>query len=167
MWSREGKPAGRRPGACPLGFALAAGFTTSMVACLLASLAAPPHHATARLVVLALVIAGFAASVRSLPGAVLSAGMAWSMYLGFLVDQTGELRWHGVVDLVRLGVLVVVALAGSARWPITDLLSARSAPRPAPGPRERPTPPSSPVHPPGGPATRARLTHAAGARSSR
>jgi hypothetical protein len=170
MWIRAGKAVEPHPGDCPLGFALAAGFAVSVIGCLLASLAAPPHQTTTRLVVLALVMAGSAAAIRNLRGAVLTAGMTWSLYLGFLVDQTGELHWHGIADLVRLGVLIAVALAGSARWPINDRLSARSARwarRPEPGPRAWATPPSSPVRAPGDSAERGRLIHAAGAGPSR
>ncbi|GAA2101221.1 hypothetical protein [Actinomadura alba] len=154
-------------GVCPLGFALAAGFGTSVTGCVVAALAAPPYQTTTRLVVLALIVGGFATAIRNLPGAVLTAGMAWSMYLGFLVDQTGELRWHGGSDLLALGVVVAVALAGWGRWPITDLLTARPTPGRVPGPRGRPGPPSTVVRAPGEPAERVRPVHAAAVRSPR
>jgi hypothetical protein len=123
----KGESTEARPGHCPLGFALAVGFATCVCGCLIASLAAPPQQTAARLAVLALIIGGFAAVVRNLPGSLLTAVIAWSMYLGFLVDQAGELRWHGGTDLLRLGVLVAAAVAGSGRWPVRDLLSARHA----------------------------------------
>jgi hypothetical protein len=136
---REGKTERHSP-QVPLGFALAAGFATSVVGCLLASLAAPPRETAARLVAVALIVTGFAAAIRNLPAAVLTAGMAWSIYLGFLVGRAGELHWHGGVDALRLGTLIVAALAGSARWWITDFVSDWSGSSRAPLSREEPSP---------------------------
>lgn len=135
MWNRVRQAAEPRLGDCPLGIAVAAGFAAAAIGCLLASLVSPPHEPAPRLVALALIIVGFAAACRNLPANLLTAGIAWSMYLGFLVEHTGELRWHGGVDLLRLGTLIVAALAGSARWLIAEL-AAYSAP--VPGPREEP-----------------------------
>jgi hypothetical protein len=128
MWNRV-----RYAADCPMGIALAAGFATAAAGCLLAALASPPHEPGPRLVVLALAVAGFAAAVRNLTAALLTAGIAWSMYLGFLVGHAGELRWHGGADLMPLGVLVAAALLGAARGLITGALSAW----PAPVPRSR------------------------------
>jgi hypothetical protein len=126
-----------RSGTCPLGIALAAGFATAAIGCLLASLASPPDEPAPRLLALALIIAAFAATVRNLTAALLTAGIAWSMYLGFLVDRAGELQWHGGVDLVRLGTLVLAALVGAAGWLIAGAL-AGSAPVPRPREELRP-----------------------------
>src|SRR4051812_42527605 len=106
-------------GDCPLGFALAAGFAASIAGCFLASAAAPSADTGTRLAVLAFVLAVYAATVRNLPAAVLTAGIAWSFFLGFVVDGDGEVRWHGASDLDRLGVLIVAVLAGSAWWMVT------------------------------------------------
>jgi hypothetical protein len=167
MGNHEETADGPGPGACPLGFALAAGFATSVMGCVVAALAAPPHDTTVRLVVLALIVGGFAATVRSLPGAALTAGMAWSMYLGFLVDQTGELHWHGGADLLALAVVVVAALAGWARWPVTDVVTPRPAAGRVPAPRGRPVPPPAGVRVPAEPAERTPPIHAAAVRSPR
>ena len=106
-------------GDCPLAFALAAGFAASTVGCFLASAAASPNDAGTRLAVLALVLAVYAAAVPNLPAAVLTAGIAWSFFLGFVIDRDGEMHWHGTADLARLGVLIVAVLAGSAWWMVS------------------------------------------------
>ncbi|MGH3391196.1 MAG: hypothetical protein ACRDOO_20190 [Actinomadura sp.] len=103
---------------------------TAVAGCLLAALTSAPSAATPRLVELSLVTAGFSALLRNPAAALLTAGMTWSVYLGFLVEHAGELRWHGGVDLLRLGALLAAALIGSARWPVAGLLSARSAAMP-------------------------------------
>jgi hypothetical protein len=139
MWKRA-EPAGPqpRPGACPFGIALAAGFVTAVAGSLLTSLVSAPDEATRRLVELSFIIAGFSATLRNPGAALLTAGMTWMVYLGFLVERAGELRWHGDVDLLRLSTLLAMALIGSARWPIGGLLSARSARMPRPRDRLRP-----------------------------
>ena len=50
---------------------------------------------------------------------VLTAGIAWSFFVGFVIDRDGEVRWHGTADLVRLGVLIVAVLVGSAWWRVS------------------------------------------------
>jgi hypothetical protein len=133
MWNRVRYAAAEsRFGDFPLGIALAMGFAAAAVGCLLASLVSRPHEPAPRLVALALVVAGFAAACRNLTANLLTAGIAWSMYLGFLVGHAGELRWHGGVDLLRLGTLVVAAQLGSARWLIADLAARWSASVPRP-----------------------------------
>lgn len=140
MWNQvRNEVAEPRSADCPLGIALAAGFTSAGVGCLLASMAFPPHEPSPRLLALALIVAGFAATVRNPAAALLTAGIAWSMYLGFLVGHAGELGWHGSVDLVRLGALVLAALIGTARWRVADALSAWSVPVPRPREELRPT----------------------------
>jgi hypothetical protein len=89
------------------------GFATVVLGCLLVALVLPPHATTGRLVILSLVVAGFAAVVRNLSAALLTGALSWPFYLGFLLDQHGELTWHGPVDLVRLAVLVGAALLGT------------------------------------------------------
>jgi hypothetical protein len=113
-------------GDCPLAFALAAGFAASVVGCFLASAAAAPSDTGTRLAVLALVLAVYAAAVPNLSAAVLSAGIAWSFFLGFVIDRDGEVRWHGTADLVRLGVLIVAVLAGSAWWRVSAAINPTS-----------------------------------------
>lgn len=101
----------------PTPFGIAAGFVTVIAGSLVATVF-PEPATTQRLLVLALVIAGFSAIVRDSTAAIVTAGMAWPFYLGFLVDRYGELHWHSSVDLLRLGALRGAAVAGTAvgRW---------------------------------------------------
>lgn len=97
-----------------IGFGVAAGLVTVVVGCFVASWLYPPGVDADRLFVLAVFIAGFAAVAGNALAALVTAGLAWPFYLGFLVDRYGELHWHGWVDLVRLAVLAVAALLGTA-----------------------------------------------------
>jgi hypothetical protein len=89
------------------------GFATVVAACLLVALVLPPHATTSRLVILSVVVAGFSAIVQYLLAALVTAALGWPFYIGFLVEQHGELMWHGPVDVVRLAVLLGAALVGT------------------------------------------------------
>jgi hypothetical protein len=128
MWNRVRY--GPRLDGCPFGIALAAGFATAVAGSLLASLASAPNEATPRLVELSLVTAGSAIVLRNVAAALLTAGIAWSIYLGFLVGHAGELQWHGGIDLLRLGTLLGAALLGSAIWLFSGLRPSEQAARP-------------------------------------
>jgi hypothetical protein len=101
-------------GRTPAAFVIAGGVMTIVAACSVASWIFPQPEEGARLAVVALAVGGFAAAVRAVLSVVAVPGLAWVFFLGFLVDQQGELRWHGAVDLLRLGVLVGASLLGSA-----------------------------------------------------
>src|SRR5512144_2976332 len=105
---------GGRTSRLDIGFGVAAGWVTVVVGCFVASWLYPPGAGADRLLVLAVFIGAFAAVVRDALAALVTAGLAWPFYLGFLVDRYGELRWHGGVDLLRLAVLVVASLIGAA-----------------------------------------------------
>ena len=107
------RPTVVRRAAYPTGVIVGIGFTTVVAGCLLAALAMPPQATTGRLVVLSVVVAGFAVVVRRASAALVTGAMSWPFYLGFLMDQHGELTWHGPVDLLRLAVLVGAALVGT------------------------------------------------------
>lgn len=106
-------------------FGVAAGFVTVVVGCLAATCLYAPGADTGRLLVLTVVIAGFAAMIQDALAALVTAGLAWPFYLGFLVDRYGELRWHGSVDLLRLAALVAASLLGTALGWITHGASVR------------------------------------------
>jgi len=82
--------------------------------CLAITWVFPPHATTSRLIMLALVVGGLAAVVRNGTAAVVTAGLAFPFYLGFLLDREGELHWHGEADVLRLTVLVAASLVGTA-----------------------------------------------------
>jgi hypothetical protein len=100
--------------AYPTGVVVAIGFTVVVAGCLVAALVLPPNATTGRLIILSVDIAGFAAIAQSRAAALVTAALSWPFYLGFLVDQHGELSWHGPIDLMRLFVLVAAALGGSS-----------------------------------------------------
>jgi hypothetical protein len=102
-----------RPAAYPAGVIVGIGFAAVVAGCLVAALVTPPQATTGRLVVLSSVVAGFGVAVQNASAALVTAALSWPFYLGFLVDQHGELSWHGPVDLMRLAVLLGAALAGT------------------------------------------------------
>ena len=70
-----------------------------------------------RLVVVAVALGLFSAVTADALAAAFVTGLAWLVVNGFLVDQYGQLSWHGWADLVRLLVLVAAAGVGVALSP--------------------------------------------------
>ncbi|WP_029536118.1 hypothetical protein [Saccharopolyspora spinosa] len=66
----------------------------------------------AGLVVLSLVVGGYAAAIRNAPGALVTSALGWMLLNGFVVHTRGDLAWEGVSDAVRLGTLAGAALIG-------------------------------------------------------
>ena len=64
----------------------------------------------------------FAATVRNLPGALLTSMTAWLFHVGFLVNERGELSWDGPQDVA---VLALASAAGSAWWLTPALVAHR------------------------------------------
>ncbi|MGI5240898.1 hypothetical protein [Dactylosporangium sp. CA-139066] len=98
--------------AAPTGITLAAGSAAVVATALFAAAATAPSQPVARLVAMALCVAAIGAFGGNLAAALATAGIAWSVLDGFLVNRLGELTWHGPADVVRLGVLAGVAVAG-------------------------------------------------------
>ena len=121
------------------GVLVAAGFA-AVVAGSCAAALLPPQLVAQRVAVLAAVVGVFAAFAGDIAAGLATAAIAWLFCNGFLVDRFGVLRWHGRVDLVRLGILCVVALVGTGLgWLIRTVRSARLAvPDPGPDLSEQP-----------------------------
>ncbi|MET7398708.1 hypothetical protein ABZS66_34985 [Dactylosporangium sp. NPDC005572] len=94
--------------AAPTGLTLAAGAAGVVVVAVLCAAMTAPSAALVRLVALALWSAAVGA-VGDLVAAAATAAIAWTVLNGFLVNQLGELTWHGPADAVRLGVLLGAA----------------------------------------------------------
>ncbi|GGM80784.1 hypothetical protein ACFFX1_18620 [Dactylosporangium sucinum] len=95
-----------------IGVALgAAGVVTT--ALLAAGWTAPPEH-TARLAALAAVVAVIGWVTSDLGAAAATAGIAWLLLNGFLINELGMVSWHGPSDALRLAVLAGAAVAGWA-----------------------------------------------------
>lgn len=106
---------GRRvpePGRADTGVLAGAGSVAVVAGCFAAAVV-PAHLPGQRLAVLAVAVAGFALVADDAVAALATAGLAWLCCDGFLVDQYGELRWHGHADAVRLGVLALAAATGT------------------------------------------------------
>lgn len=104
----------------PTGILVGVGFGTAIVGCFVAS-AFPRHMADARVWTLAAFVAAFSWLAGDLVAAVVTAGLAWLLAEGFLIDRYGQVRWHGVVEVRYLGPLVGAALFGV----LLGLLTAR------------------------------------------
>ncbi|WP_238014917.1 hypothetical protein KZZ52_33145 [Dactylosporangium sp. AC04546] len=96
--------------AAPTGLTLAAAAAGVVVVAALCAATTAPSAAVVRLVALALWSAAVGA-VGDLVAAAATAVIAWTVLNGFLVNQRGELTWHGSADAVRLGVLLGAAAA--------------------------------------------------------
>jgi hypothetical protein len=116
----------------PTGIAVAMGVTAMVVSALVAA-AVPASAGAVRLGLVAVTLAGFAALTVD-PNAIAAVGvMAFLIFDGFLVNQLGELSWHGAADerhlLVLAAAAVVGHVAGSAyravrRWRVWQQRSA-------------------------------------------
>jgi hypothetical protein len=110
----------------PVGINTAVGAVVVLVCC-----AAPPHldasGAAARFAVLALGVAAFTASVGDPAAAAVTAGVAFLLFDGFVVDHAGDLTWHGDADLVRLVVLAAAACTGLTARASREVLRRRRA----------------------------------------
>jgi hypothetical protein len=102
---------GRRP-AGGTELLVAAGFVAVVGGCLLATAIFPPGQTMGRIVVLAVVLAVFAAWATDVLAALATAVMGWLVATGFLVGREGELRFTGVPDLLRIATLVAAVAAG-------------------------------------------------------
>ncbi|MFC7645961.1 hypothetical protein ACFQX6_39210 [Streptosporangium lutulentum] len=77
-----------------------------------ASLSFAPAEITARVLIMAIAVCGYAACGIRVTVSLATAVTAWLFGTGFLVNGAGELSFGGS-DLLRLGLLVVAALGGS------------------------------------------------------
>jgi hypothetical protein len=65
------------------------------------------------LVTMAVLVGGIAWWCRP-AASLVPAGLGWLALNGFVVNSFGQLNWHGDADAVRLGCIVLVALAASS-----------------------------------------------------
>jgi hypothetical protein len=106
--------AGRQPARerdTPVGVNVALGSAVVVVAAVV-SAAVPPSAGAVRLGLFASAQGLFAATTVD-PLAVLMVGvLGFGVFDGFLVNQLGELTWHGAADVARLWVLAAAAVCG-------------------------------------------------------
>ncbi|MEU8381358.1 hypothetical protein [Streptosporangium sp. NPDC048865] len=101
------------PGTEPAGFSLAGGFVVVVAAVATASMLLAPAEVAGRVLVVVIAVCAYSARGVRAGVALATAVMAWSFGTGFLVNGAGELTF-GRPDLLRLGLLVVVALGANA-----------------------------------------------------
>jgi hypothetical protein len=111
-WTRTGRgPADERD--TPLGVGVAVGALVVVVAAFVAA-AVPPSAAAVRLGLFAAALGVFAALMAD-PLAVAIVGvLGFGIFNGFLVNQLGELTWHGRSDVSRVLVLAAAGVSGVA-----------------------------------------------------
>lgn len=97
----------------PVGINVAIGIVVVVIAGLVAA-AIPQSAGSARLTLFAAAL-GLFAVLSGDPRAVVVVGvLGFGIFDGFLVNQMGELSWHGSADVTRLWVLSVAAVCGLA-----------------------------------------------------
>jgi hypothetical protein len=112
----------------PGGILVGIGSLAIIVAGFIAS-AIPQSDAVVRYGVLVVTILGFAAACRRWGLTLIVAGIGFLIFDGFLVNQLGELSWHGWADAVRVGALGAAAIFGRLLGDIHQ--STSRAPRPS------------------------------------
>jgi hypothetical protein len=101
-----------RPGSAPTGITLAVAAAAVVATALLTAAATAPSESVARLAAMAVCVAAVGTLGGDLVAGLATAGIAWTVYIGFLVNRLGVLTWHGPVDALRLSVLCGAAVAG-------------------------------------------------------
>jgi hypothetical protein len=95
----------------PLGFNVAGGSAVVVVSALVSAVV-PLSAGAVRLGLFALALGLFAARTVDPLAVVLVGVIAFGVFDGFLVNQLGELAWHGAADVSRLWVLMATAVCG-------------------------------------------------------
>jgi K+-sensing histidine kinase KdpD len=92
--------------------AVALGFAATLVVATIESSTDLSSHLSLALVMMAAAVA--TASWWAGPAtAALIALLGWMSFNGFVVNQAGSLRWHGVPDAERLAVVIIAGLASA------------------------------------------------------
>jgi hypothetical protein len=95
----------------PTGIAVTLG-SAVIVASAFVSAAVPASAGAVRLGPVALALAGFAALTINPTAVAAVGGLGFLVFDGFLVNQVGELSWHGPADVRRLMVLAAAGVLG-------------------------------------------------------
>ena len=95
----------------PLGITMTTGTLVVVVCCAVPAAVTGPG-VDARLGVLAVGLAAFAASVVDLAAVAISVGIGFLLFDGFVEGDHGDLVWHGRTDLARFGVLCLAGALG-------------------------------------------------------
>ncbi|WP_433064128.1 hypothetical protein [Dactylosporangium sp. CS-033363] len=98
--------------AAPTGITLAGGAAAVVATAAFTAAVFTPPELVARLVAMAACVAAVGVFGGNLPAALGTAGIAWTVLNGFLVNRLGVLTWHGTADAIRLAVLLGAATAG-------------------------------------------------------
>jgi len=102
----------RSAAAMPTGVTVAIGAAVVVATVVLVAGVVAPSAPAVRLAVLAVVLGNFAALTADLTAALCTAGIAWLLLNGFLVNELGTLSWHGTADVWRAAVLAGAAVLG-------------------------------------------------------
>jgi hypothetical protein len=95
----------------PTGIAVALGSAVIVLSAFV-SAAVPASAGSVRLGPVAVALAGFAALTVNAAAVAAVGGLGFLVFDGFLVNQVGELSWHGPADVRRLMVLAVAGVLG-------------------------------------------------------
>jgi hypothetical protein len=137
-WAGEANASQRSDRSLPQGILLGLGAVMVIIAGFAAS-AVPPQHEVIRYGVLVVVVFVFTALTGVWAAPVGVAVVGFMLFDGFLVNQLGELTWHGGADLSRLFALTAAVIFGRLAgdtWRLYRLFARAHAERRAvPGPR--------------------------------
>jgi hypothetical protein len=106
-----------RTGHTPFGINLAVGALVTVGATMVAAAAFSPGEVSARLLVVAVAVGGYAVMAADVGAAFATALLGFLLYTGFLANQYGTLTWDGASSVRHLLVLALPAgLAIPSRW---------------------------------------------------
>jgi len=94
-----------------LGIDIGIGAVAVVTAGLIAA-AVPAADQPWRFAVMAIAVVVFAALSGERLAVACTAGLAWLVVNGFLIDRFGELSWHGPTDLYRAVMLILAGVLG-------------------------------------------------------
>jgi len=101
----------------PFGIAVGTGAVVMVAATAVGAAAFGQGDVAARLVVVAATVGGCAALLGDVQASLITAGLGYLLFDGFLVNRLGELTWDGAASQRRLVVLAVAVGVGRAwRW---------------------------------------------------
>lgn len=104
-------------GQAPFGIQVGAGAALMVSAAAAGALLFADRDAAGRLIVVAVAAGGYAALVADTRAALITAGLGYLLFDGFLVNRFGDLTWDGTTSLWHLTVLtLVVGLGLGRRW---------------------------------------------------
>jgi hypothetical protein len=101
----------------PFGVAVGIGAAAMIAAAEVAAVLFPPSDGWARLAVVSIAAGGYAVIAADARASVVTAGLGYLLFTGFLMNRYGELTWGGTTSLRQLIVFAAaIGIGAGLRW---------------------------------------------------